>query len=353
MRQRRRARRPRGLPDAVDADREDARAGVPGRHRGRDRSRTRPACRRATRPRPRRNGRPRGSAAPVPRRAPAPSRGARAGPGCRCHRGASPRGAAPARAAPAVPGQRADGEARLRRRAGQQQPPPVGREREGVDAVSSEVSFSATPPESATRCTWRARRKSTWPPSGREDRRAVVDRPVRQRAGRPPAVSTHQHARAVVVALHGPARIGNERAVARDGRITERDLAPDEARGSQRHRSEDTAPMSLLVALVLAVFVLPLPGGSRSCSRRSHSRSSRSAGGSARAGALVDRRRGAVGQRAEAATDLDPTGQVLLHGERWQARSSRAVEAGTTVEIDAVNGLELAVRPIWPGPQGG
>lgn len=110
--------------------------------------------------------------------------------------------------------------------------------------------------------------------------------------------------------------------------------------------------MSLIVALLLAVFLLPLPWGIavvlgalalevfeiRWGLRLARARSSTGV-------------EALVGQRAEAATDLDPTGQVMLHGERWQARSSRAVESGTTVEIDAVNGLELAVTPVWPGPQ--
>jgi membrane-bound serine protease (ClpP class) len=112
--------------------------------------------------------------------------------------------------------------------------------------------------------------------------------------------------------------------------------------------------MSLLVALVLAVFVLPSPWGIvvvvgalaleiveiRWGLKLARARSSTGV-------------EAMIGQRAEAATDLDPTGQVLVQGERWQARSSRAVEAGTTVEIDAVNGLELAVTPVWPGPQEG
>ena len=112
--------------------------------------------------------------------------------------------------------------------------------------------------------------------------------------------------------------------------------------------------MSLLVALALAVFVLPRPWGIavvlgallleiveiRWGLRLARARSSTGV-------------EALIGQRAEAATALDPTGQVLVHGERWAARSSRAVEPGTTVEIDAVNGLELAVTPVWPGPQEG
>jgi membrane-bound ClpP family serine protease len=118
--------------------------------------------------------------------------------------------------------------------------------------------------------------------------------------------------------------------------------------------AEDTARMSLIVALVLAVFFLPSPWGIvvvlgaivleiveiRWGLKLARARSSTGV-------------EAMVGQRGEAATPLNPTGQVLLRGERWQARSSRAVEAGTTVEVDAVNGLELAVTPIWPGPQEG
>jgi membrane-bound serine protease (ClpP class) len=110
--------------------------------------------------------------------------------------------------------------------------------------------------------------------------------------------------------------------------------------------------MSLLVAIILAVFFLPSPWGVvvvlaaivlevveiRWGLKLARARSSTGI-------------EAMIGQRGEAATDLDPTGQVLLKGERWQARSSRAVEAGTAVEVNAVNGLELAVTPIWPGPQ--
>jgi membrane-bound serine protease (ClpP class) len=112
--------------------------------------------------------------------------------------------------------------------------------------------------------------------------------------------------------------------------------------------------MSLIVALVLAVFFLPSPWGvvvvigaiGLEIVEISWGLKLARARSSTGVQAMV-------GQRGEAATALDPTGQVLLRGERWQARSSRAVEAGTTVEVDAVNGLELAVTPIWPGPQEG
>jgi membrane-bound serine protease (ClpP class) len=110
--------------------------------------------------------------------------------------------------------------------------------------------------------------------------------------------------------------------------------------------------MSLIIALALALWVLPRPWGVvavigalvleiveiRWGLKLARARSSTGV-------------EALIGQRAEAATALDPTGQVLVHGERWAARSSRAVEPGTTVQIDAVNGLELSVTPVWPGPR--
>jgi membrane-bound ClpP family serine protease len=109
--------------------------------------------------------------------------------------------------------------------------------------------------------------------------------------------------------------------------------------------------MSLIIALLLAVFVLPSPWGLIVV-----------LGALAleiveiRWGLKLARARSSVGvenligKHARAATDLDPVGQVLLEGERWRARSSRAVEAGTTVEVLAVNGLELAVSPVVAKP---
>ena len=110
--------------------------------------------------------------------------------------------------------------------------------------------------------------------------------------------------------------------------------------------------MSLVIAIILAVFFLPSPWGIVVvlCAIALEIVEIRWGLKLARARSSTTGIESMVGQRGEAATDLDPTGQVLLRGERWQARSSRAVEAGTAVEIDAVHGLELAVSPIWPGP---
>ena len=109
--------------------------------------------------------------------------------------------------------------------------------------------------------------------------------------------------------------------------------------------------MALIIALLLAVFVLPSPWGLvvvvlalaleifeiRWGLRLARARSSVGV-------------QAMVGKRAEAATDLDPYGQVLYEGERWSAHSRKAVGVGTTVQILAVHGLELEVEPVFPGP---
>jgi membrane-bound ClpP family serine protease len=109
--------------------------------------------------------------------------------------------------------------------------------------------------------------------------------------------------------------------------------------------------MSLIIALLLAWFVLPSPWGLvvivlalgleiveiRWGLKLARARSSTGV-------------EALIGKHAEAATDLDPKGQVLVEGERWAARSTKAVGVGTTVQILSVKGLELEVEPVYPGP---
>lgn len=54
---------------------------------------------------------------------------------------------------------------------------------------------------------------------------------------------------------------------------------------------------------------------------------------------------GLVGERGTAATALTPAGRVFVHGEYWQARSLTPIPAGEPVEVVAVEGLQLLVRP--------
>jgi membrane-bound serine protease (ClpP class) len=52
-----------------------------------------------------------------------------------------------------------------------------------------------------------------------------------------------------------------------------------------------------------------------------------------------------LGEQGVAYTDLNPEGQIFIHGEYWQAVSEVPVTAGDTVEVLKVVGLKLYVRP--------
>jgi membrane-bound serine protease (ClpP class) len=52
-----------------------------------------------------------------------------------------------------------------------------------------------------------------------------------------------------------------------------------------------------------------------------------------------------VGRVGVAASALDPTGQIRVVGEIWEARSSAPVSRGTEVLVVAVDGLRLEVEP--------
>jgi membrane-bound serine protease (ClpP class) len=56
-----------------------------------------------------------------------------------------------------------------------------------------------------------------------------------------------------------------------------------------------------------------------------------------------------IGARAVARTALAPTGKVYVAGEWWHARAEGDVAAGAEVEIVAVDGMTLQVRPLAAG----
>ena len=105
--------------------------------------------------------------------------------------------------------------------------------------------------------------------------------------------------------------------------------------------------MALVVALLLAVFVLPSPWSWVAVG----------AGAAIEVGEtwfwwwLSHRREPSVGvetlvgRRATVATACRPRGQVRVAGELWQARCDAGADAGTTVEVVAVDRLELVVEP--------
>jgi membrane protein implicated in regulation of membrane protease activity len=51
-----------------------------------------------------------------------------------------------------------------------------------------------------------------------------------------------------------------------------------------------------------------------------------------------------IGREAIVVRALEPTGQVTIDGERWQARSAIGAPVGATVVIEAIEGLTLEVR---------
>lgn len=55
-----------------------------------------------------------------------------------------------------------------------------------------------------------------------------------------------------------------------------------------------------------------------------------------------------VGEVGVARTDVHPRGQVLLHGEIWEATSEEPIRAGEQAEVKSVQGLTLTVAPRRP-----
>ena len=105
--------------------------------------------------------------------------------------------------------------------------------------------------------------------------------------------------------------------------------------------------MAILVALLLAVFVLPSPWGVVAVT----------------VAAVIDigesllfvrwskRRQAAVGaetlvgKRGVAVGPLSPEGQVRVDGELWNARCTGYAAPGTPVVVKGLNGLTLEVEP--------
>jgi membrane-bound serine protease (ClpP class) len=105
--------------------------------------------------------------------------------------------------------------------------------------------------------------------------------------------------------------------------------------------------VTLLVALLLAIFVLPAPWGLVAVAA-----SLVVEVGEAAAFVWWSRRRRAqvgaetlVGAEGVALGALEPDGQVRVGGEIWRARSSAPVPAGGRVRVTAVEALTLVVEP--------
>ncbi len=55
---------------------------------------------------------------------------------------------------------------------------------------------------------------------------------------------------------------------------------------------------------------------------------------------------GLLGERGTALTDLEPQGQVFVHGEYWNARTARPIRKGARVRVTGVQDLVLEVEEI-------
>ena len=53
-----------------------------------------------------------------------------------------------------------------------------------------------------------------------------------------------------------------------------------------------------------------------------------------------------LGSLARVLEDFQGSGNVFVHGERWHAHSSSPLQAGQSVRVTAINGLELEVEPL-------
>jgi membrane-bound serine protease (ClpP class) len=102
-----------------------------------------------------------------------------------------------------------------------------------------------------------------------------------------------------------------------------------------------------LIALILAIFVLPSPWGIVAVVVAG-------ALDIAETGLFIwwsKRRRASVGvetfvgRQGVAVGDLWPSGQVKIDGEIWQARCAGGCDAGTQVVVRSVEGLTLVVDP--------
>ena len=61
---------------------------------------------------------------------------------------------------------------------------------------------------------------------------------------------------------------------------------------------------------------------------------------------------GLVGEHGVARSALQPAGKVFVHGEIWSAVAEGEAAAGDPIEVLAVDGLTLRVRPLRAAASG-
>jgi len=108
--------------------------------------------------------------------------------------------------------------------------------------------------------------------------------------------------------------------------------------------------MSLIIAIALALFVLPPPWNVVAVATAAVWELATALGGlwwSQRHAAKVGVE-ALIGREVEVRTVCRPRGEVRLRGEIWQARCEQGADAGDSVRILGLDGLTLLVEPAGP-----
>lgn len=66
----------------------------------------------------------------------------------------------------------------------------------------------------------------------------------------------------------------------------------------------------------------------------------------ARRNKVITGAQGIIGELGVARTDLAPSGKVFIHGELWDAHSTKPLRAGSPIRVIAIRQLELEVEPV-------
>lgn len=66
----------------------------------------------------------------------------------------------------------------------------------------------------------------------------------------------------------------------------------------------------------------------------------------ARRNKVITGAQGIIGELGVARTDLAPNGKVFIHGELWDAHSTKPLRAGSAIRVIAIRQLELEVEPV-------
>jgi membrane-bound serine protease (ClpP class) len=66
----------------------------------------------------------------------------------------------------------------------------------------------------------------------------------------------------------------------------------------------------------------------------------------ARRNKVVTGSQGIVGEQGVACTDLIPSGKVFVHGELWNAHSTKPLQSGAAIRVVAIRQFELEVEPL-------